>query len=110
MVCYLFDSLLIVFRVHWLRARAQRGRWAEELVLVQQEMIWTVNFYMHMADIWNGRRDPPGRHWDPASHAARGHRAYAERQMSIWNNLGKCSELAFKAAYSEFECTWAAVV
>ena len=30
--------------MHWLRARAQRGRWSEELNLVQHEMQWTLNF------------------------------------------------------------------
>ncbi|KAG1870872.1 hypothetical protein F4604DRAFT_1583524 [Suillus subluteus] len=33
--------------VHWLRTLALCDRWAEELLLVDQEMIWTVDFFLH---------------------------------------------------------------
>ncbi|KAG1888335.1 hypothetical protein F4604DRAFT_1877431 [Suillus subluteus] len=35
------------YRVHWLRTLALRDRWAEELLLVGREMIWTVDFFLH---------------------------------------------------------------
>ncbi|KAG1854605.1 hypothetical protein F4604DRAFT_1685973 [Suillus subluteus] len=35
------------YRVHWLRTLALCDRWAEELLLVGREMIWTVDFFLH---------------------------------------------------------------
>ncbi|KAG1853045.1 hypothetical protein F4604DRAFT_1933503 [Suillus subluteus] len=43
------------YRVHWLRTLALRDRWAEELLLVGQEMIWTVDFFLHKSQRWVGR-------------------------------------------------------
>ncbi|KAG1837769.1 hypothetical protein F4604DRAFT_1692091 [Suillus subluteus] len=43
------------YRVHWLRTLALRDRWAEELLLVSQEMIWTVDFFLHKSQQWVGR-------------------------------------------------------
>ncbi|KAG1782823.1 hypothetical protein EV702DRAFT_950816, partial [Suillus placidus] len=34
------------YRVHWLRAKALRDRWREELILVKLEMDWTHNFFL----------------------------------------------------------------
>ncbi|KAF8961701.1 hypothetical protein BDZ97DRAFT_1759716 [Flammula alnicola] len=70
------------YRVNWLRARAQNNRWAEELNLTKHEMQWTVRWYVHMAEKWKARRDP-------AVEVSRGHRAYAEKQMAMWNELGR---------------------
>ncbi|KAG2354213.1 hypothetical protein BDR07DRAFT_1237231, partial [Suillus spraguei] len=33
--------------VHWLRTKALRDRWAEELLLMGHEMRWTINFLAH---------------------------------------------------------------
>jgi hypothetical protein len=41
-----------VQRVHWLRARAQKARWQEEVTLLGYEMQWTVRYYMHMSERW----------------------------------------------------------
>ncbi|KAG1718273.1 uncharacterized protein EDB91DRAFT_1090173 [Suillus paluster] len=43
------------YRVHWLRTLALRDRWAEELLLVGREMIWTVEFFIHKSQQWVGR-------------------------------------------------------
>ncbi|KJA12620.1 hypothetical protein HYPSUDRAFT_152318 [Hypholoma sublateritium FD-334 SS-4] len=88
-----------VIRVHWLRARAQQGRWAEELILVQHEMKWTVAFYMHMAQVWKQHRSED---W--------GHRAYAEKQIAMWNDLGKVAETAFHNAYGNLDLSWEPVL
>ncbi|KAF8057043.1 hypothetical protein FPV67DRAFT_1677798 [Lyophyllum atratum] len=42
-------------RVHYLRARANRNRWAEELRLVGYEMQWTTRYFLHQATIWRDR-------------------------------------------------------
>ena len=70
---------ILVFRVHWLRARAQRSRWAEELVLVQHEMGWTIAYYMHMATIWKTRCDSCANELQDVADISRGQRAYANR-------------------------------
>lgn len=99
-----------VIRVHWLRARAQQGRWAEELILVQHEMKWTVAFYMHMAQVWKQRRNIDRENWDPQGVKTRGHRAYAEKQIAMWNDLGKVAETAFHNAYGNLDLSWEPVL
>ena len=95
--------ILLVFRVHWLRARAQRNRWAEEIILVKHEMQWTLNFYMHMAQTWQNRRDIDQPACDTGSQRYRGRRAYAERQMAMWNSLSKVSEAAFRKLNTDID-------
>ncbi|KAG1828050.1 hypothetical protein DFJ58DRAFT_672439, partial [Suillus subalutaceus] len=43
------------YRVHWLRAKALRDRWKEEMMLVQLEMDWTCNFFLWKATQWGDR-------------------------------------------------------
>ncbi|KAF9555065.1 hypothetical protein CPC08DRAFT_643398, partial [Agrocybe pediades] len=75
------------YRVHWLRARAEKDRWQEELQLTRHEMEWTTRFYMHMAQVWaqhrNNCREKPG------------FTAYAEQQIALWNDLGHIVENLF---------------
>ncbi|KIM71052.1 hypothetical protein PILCRDRAFT_33210, partial [Piloderma croceum F 1598] len=37
------------YRVHWLKAKAWRDRWAEEVTLLVNEMDWTLGFFEHRA-------------------------------------------------------------
>ncbi|KAG1859310.1 hypothetical protein DFJ58DRAFT_840183 [Suillus subalutaceus] len=46
------DWLNEFYRVHWLHAKALRDRWEEEMLLVQHEMNWTCNFFVHKANQW----------------------------------------------------------
>ncbi|KAG2086319.1 uncharacterized protein F5147DRAFT_588554, partial [Suillus discolor] len=41
-----------VYCVHWLRVKALMDHWKEELLLVQHEMNWTSNFFLHKAEQW----------------------------------------------------------
>ncbi|KAG2030278.1 hypothetical protein BDR03DRAFT_878696, partial [Suillus americanus] len=41
--------------VHWLRAKALRDRWKEEILLVQLEMDWTCNYFLWKASQWGDR-------------------------------------------------------
>ena len=72
----IFVSLLTVTpavqRVHWLRARAQKNRWDEELLLLKYEMEWTTRALLHKARVWQERFEEPNA--DP------GLKAYAARQ------------------------------
>ena len=77
-----------VYRVNWLRARAQNDRWTEELSLTKHEMEWTVRWYVYMAKKWKSRRDV-------REQVSLGHTAYAEKQMAMWNELGRVAQLLF---------------
>jgi hypothetical protein len=45
----------LVYRVHWLKAKARRDRWAEEATLVSHEMDWTIAFFHKQASKWRRR-------------------------------------------------------
>ncbi|KAG1900024.1 uncharacterized protein F5891DRAFT_980638 [Suillus fuscotomentosus] len=75
------DWLNEFYRVHWLRAKAMRDQWAEELLLVQHEMDWTCNFLLRKADKWirlGAILKLAQKH---------GHVAYSERQCKIYQHL-----------------------
>jgi len=82
-----------VYQVNWLRARAQNNQWTEELNLTFHEMEWTVRWYVHKAEQWQSRRNAE----EGAGTASRGCRAYAEKQMAMWNELGRVSDTIFSS-------------
>jgi hypothetical protein len=77
--------------VHWLRARAQKNRWSEELTLVKYEMEWTTRFFLKRAADWRERAGLP----TPLP----GPRAYAARQASQWSQMASEAERVFAAVY-----------
>ena len=74
---------MIVQRVHWLRARAQSGRWNEEAILVGYEMQWTVKYFEHQAEEW----DQLGGAGNEGTVLASGPAAYAARKAAMWRWL-----------------------
>ncbi|KIM54003.1 hypothetical protein SCLCIDRAFT_137614, partial [Scleroderma citrinum Foug A] len=44
-----------VYRVHWLRAKALRDRWDEEVQLLTCETEWTRRFFSSRVDFWSGQ-------------------------------------------------------
>lgn len=62
-------------------------------------MEWTVRFYMHMAGKWQARRDTENQ-------ISLGHRAYAEKQIAMWNELGRVAETTFTRINDNFIPTW----
>ncbi|KAG2367604.1 hypothetical protein BDR07DRAFT_1246395, partial [Suillus spraguei] len=46
------DWLNKFYRVHWLCAKALKDHWSEEYLLVQHEMKWTCDFFLHKAEQW----------------------------------------------------------
>ncbi|KAG1722548.1 uncharacterized protein EDB91DRAFT_1088099 [Suillus paluster] len=80
------------YRVHWLRAKALRDRWEEEMLLVQHEMNWTCNFFLHKAEQWILLAT--------ISKAANkvGHLAYAAQQCKMYQRLYEDSRDAFEVA------------
>jgi hypothetical protein len=77
-----------VYRVNWLRAKARKERWEEEMQLVTSEMDWTVRCFQHHGGIWKQRAEK-------AEYP--GHEAYAWKQGSTWDEWAKTAEEAFRA-------------
>lgn len=77
-----------------MRAKARLDRWEEELILVQNEMDWTVQWYAHQESTWLARLGTP------TSQASPGHRAYAFKQISMWAWLGRQAQEQFEASRS----------
>ena len=84
------SSPFVVYRVHWLRTKAQHDRWEEELILVQHEMDWTYNFFVFKR-----------KQWDTRSQKAKGegqvgHACYAARQAHVYSTLAEHAADSFK--------------
>lgn len=65
--------------MHWLRAKALKDRWEEEHLLVQHEMNWTCDFFMHKAEEWI--------RLGAVTQDKVGHLAYAARQCTMYQRL-----------------------
>ncbi|KAF9529536.1 hypothetical protein CPB83DRAFT_764683, partial [Crepidotus variabilis] len=65
-----------VYRVHWLKSRAQAMRWQEELKITRNEMEWTTRYFLYRAEQW--------RVWAGCNDNSSGHVAYARRQADMW--------------------------
>jgi hypothetical protein len=72
-----------VQRVHWLRARAQSGRWNEEVVLVGYEMQWTIRYFFNKADHWENLLAAQ----KETGHLTLGPAAYAAQKAGMWRWL-----------------------
>ncbi|KAG1908948.1 uncharacterized protein F5891DRAFT_1180522 [Suillus fuscotomentosus] len=83
------DWLDEFYRVHWLRAKALKDCWAEEILLVQHEMDWTCNFFCYKAEEWKRL----GVVVKEAKKEA--HMAYAGRQGKIYECLLEEAKWAF---------------
>ena len=46
-------NLQQVYRVHWLRAKARKDRWNEEMILLKSETGWVCAFFTSKVDEWN---------------------------------------------------------
>lgn len=95
-VFLLFGSFLIlkfhsVRRVHWLRARAQKMRWQEEVTLTTHEMQWTVRYFSYKSKNWSKILDTSAEHLG----ASTGALAYAKRKQSTWHILSLKSDRTF---------------
>ena len=78
------DNLrLSVYRVHWLRSRAQLHRWQEELNLTKHEMVWSTGYFIYQSVEWERWRQIA------AAAAQPGPAAYAEKQIHRWRALAR---------------------
>lgn len=79
-----------VYRVAWLRAKARRDRWQEELTLLPDEMLWTVLTFLHHSQQWTSREG------QAQQQALRGHQAYAARQAAMWKKFAEDAGKRFR--------------
>lgn len=70
-----------VYRVNWLRAKAAKDRWAEEVELVTAEFLWTVTFFDTKVDAWVEL------HKANIQHGLSGHACYCARQATLYQRL-----------------------
>ncbi|KAG1770770.1 hypothetical protein EV702DRAFT_1181574 [Suillus placidus] len=78
------------YRVHWLRAKALRDRWREELILVKLEMDWTHNFFLWKATQWGDRMQ------ESLDKRLPGHACYSGRQSQMYSLLTQDAQAAFQ--------------
>ncbi|KAI9431655.1 hypothetical protein H4582DRAFT_1822223 [Lactarius indigo] len=69
------------YRVHWLRAKAQKMRWIEELQCLQVEMDSAIRFFRHQEKFWQTKQELI----EPQSQP--GHAVWAARQSAMWSSM-----------------------
>jgi len=84
-------TLTTVYRVHWLRAKAQKMRWIEELQCLQVEMESAIRFFRHQEQFWRTK------HGLTDHQSLPGHAAWAARQSALWHWMGAYAESKFTA-------------
>jgi hypothetical protein len=82
-------NLNAVYRVHWLRAKAQKARWIEQLLCLQVEMKSAVRYFRHQENIWQEKQEIS----DPRSRP--GHAAWAARQSAMWHSMAAQADSRF---------------
>ena len=71
--------------VVWSQARANRDCWDEELLLIQEEMRWTVCYFVWEMERWNKTAMPSNQ--DFSNYIQIGKMAYAHKQVQFRNEL-----------------------
>lgn len=74
-------NLFAVYRVHWLRAKAQKTRWIEELKCLQVEMESALRFFQYQEQFWREKRELI----EPQSQP--GHAAWASKKSAMWHSM-----------------------
>jgi hypothetical protein len=82
-------NLNAVYRVHWLRAKAQKMRWIEELQCLQVEMESAVRYFQHQEKYWQEKQELIDPQLQP------GHAAWAARQSAMWHSMAMQADSRF---------------
>jgi len=83
------SNLNTVYRVHWLRAKAQNTQWIEELRCLQVEMESAVRFFQHQEQLWQEKQK------FIESQSQPGHIAWAARQSAMWHSMAMQADSRF---------------
>jgi hypothetical protein len=97
---------ITVYRVNWLRARAHKNRWEEELPRTEREMVWTTRYFMHQRDKWYQRLVDIR----TENLGQSGHEAYCEQQISQWEEFSRLAAFQFRKANSKYPESWTPIV
>ncbi|KAI6105115.1 hypothetical protein EV401DRAFT_1873905 [Pisolithus croceorrhizus] len=81
------------YRINWLKARARRDRWREEVSLVRHEMLWTTLWFQYQKEIWETQA---------LQSTEPGKEAYASKQVELWSDFTKKAGLMFQG--KQMEC------
>jgi hypothetical protein len=87
------DMLLIldpVYRVNWLRASARFHRWSEEVIHLQNKMLWMVTFFKNKKEEWKNMAIETG---NPKNGLA----CYTKKQANTWANFELHAETLFRS-------------
>jgi len=79
----------LVYRIHWLRAKARYDRSREDVCLLRHEMTWTINYFVHRSSSWQALSNG----MDPTLQP--GHIAYASQQMLVWTAFADKARVVF---------------
>ncbi|KAI6009268.1 hypothetical protein EDC04DRAFT_2610636 [Pisolithus marmoratus] len=74
------------YRINWLKVRARRDRWKEEVSLVRHEMLWTGLWFEYHKKMWEQRA---------LQSTEPGKEAYAKKQMGLWSDFASKARLRF---------------
>jgi len=74
-------DLNAVYWVHWLRAKAQKAQWIEELQSLQVEMESAIRFFRYQERFWQEKQEIIKPESQP------GHAAWAARQGEMWHSM-----------------------
>ncbi|KAG2052609.1 hypothetical protein BDR06DRAFT_887551 [Suillus hirtellus] len=77
------------YRVHWLRTKALCDQWVEELLLVEHEIDWTLEFFLFKASMWLRRL------MSTSGAILEGHKCYAIQQAHMYQELAKHAHTNF---------------
>ena len=91
---YNYLIALSVRCVHWLRARAQKEHWEEEVILIQYEMQWTVQYFLHNRGLWEEHH---------RNSIGLGLVAYAAHKASMWNFMALHADHTFSEQNSQYK-------
>src|SRR6266705_7132074 len=83
-------DLNVVYRVHWLRAKAQKTWWIEELQCLQVEMESAVRYFRHQEQFWKEKHKLIEPQTQP------GHAVWAARQNAMWHSMAMQADSRFK--------------
>ncbi|KAF8431530.1 hypothetical protein L210DRAFT_3507864 [Boletus edulis BED1] len=75
------DWMSEFYRVHWLRAKATKDRWREEVEILKAEFQWTINFFNKRAEDWTHLAV------DSQTKGQHGAASYAARQSAMYGQL-----------------------
>lgn len=72
---------MLVYRVHWLRAKAMMDWWLEEEELLEAEFRWTISYFANHAEAWQHQSIVcQKKGWS-------GPACYAARQCTVYSRL-----------------------